>query len=61
MIRTVVIEDEEHSRKMLMGMLQENCQAITVVASADFSDARGHDADPRPGDRLARQHATGAG
>jgi len=35
MIRTVVIEDEEHSRKMLMGMLQENCRAITVVASAD--------------------------
>src|SRR6186713_571130 len=35
MIRTVVIEDEEHSRKMLMGMLQDNCRAITVVASAD--------------------------
>ena len=35
MIRTVVIEDEEHSRKMLMEMLQENCLAITVVASAD--------------------------
>ena len=35
MIRTVVIEDEEHSRKMLMQMLQENCRAITVVASAD--------------------------
>ena len=35
MIRTVVIEDEEHSRKMLMEMLQENCRAISVVASAD--------------------------
>jgi YesN/AraC family two-component response regulator len=35
MIRTVVIEDEEHSRKMLMEMLQENCRAINVVASAD--------------------------
>ena len=35
MIRTVVIEDEEHSRKMLMGMLQENCRTINVVASAD--------------------------
>ena len=35
MIRTVVIEDEEHSRKMLMEMLQENCRAISEVASAD--------------------------
>jgi two-component system, LytTR family, response regulator len=35
MIRTVVIEDEEHSRKMLMGMLRENCRAINVVGSAD--------------------------
>src|SRR5688572_31618312 len=35
MIRTVVIEDEERSRKMLMEMLHENCQGITVVASAD--------------------------
>ena len=35
MIRTVVIEDEEHSRKMLMGMLHENCRTINVVASAD--------------------------
>jgi two-component system LytT family response regulator len=35
MIRTVVVEDEEHSRKMLMEMLHENCHAITVVASAD--------------------------
>jgi len=35
MIRAVVIEDEEHSRKMLMAMLHEHCQVITVVASAD--------------------------
>jgi two-component system, LytTR family, response regulator len=35
MIRTVVIEDEEHSRKMLMEMLHENCRAINVVGSAD--------------------------
>ena len=35
MIRTVVIEDEEHSRKMLMQMLHEHCRAINVVASAD--------------------------
>jgi len=35
MIRTVVIEDEEHSRKMLMEMLHEHCRTINVVASAD--------------------------
>ena len=35
MIRTVVIEDEEHSRKMLMGMLHEHCRDINVVADAD--------------------------
>jgi len=35
MIRTVVIEDEEHSRRMLIEMLHENCKAINVVASAD--------------------------
>jgi len=35
MIRTVVIEDEEHSRKMLMEMLHEHCRDINVVASAD--------------------------
>src|SRR5688572_4491647 len=35
MIRTVVIEDEDHSRKMLMGMLREHCRAINVVGSAD--------------------------
>jgi two-component system, LytTR family, response regulator len=35
MIRTVVIEDEEHSRKMLMEMLREHCRAINVVGSAD--------------------------
>src|SRR5678816_4432234 len=35
MIRTVVIEDEVHSRKMLMEMLHEHCRAINVVGSAD--------------------------
>jgi len=35
MIRTVVIEDEEHSRKMLMGMLREHCREINIVADAD--------------------------
>lgn len=35
MIRTVVIEDEEHSRKMLMEMLREHCREIKVVADAD--------------------------
>ena len=35
MIRTVVIEDEEHSRKMLMAMLHEHCRAINVDGSAD--------------------------
>ena len=35
MIRTVVIEDEEHSRKMLLEMLREHCQQINVVAEAD--------------------------
>lgn len=35
MIRTVVIEDEEHSRKMLMAMLHEHCREINVVGDAD--------------------------
>lgn len=35
MIRTVVIEDEEHSRKMLLAMLHEHCRQINVVAEAD--------------------------
>lgn len=35
MIRTVVIDDEEHSRRMLMEMLHEHCQSLNVVASAD--------------------------
>ena len=35
MIRTVVIEDEEHSRKMLMEILHEHCRQINVVAEAD--------------------------
>jgi two-component system, LytTR family, response regulator len=34
MIRTVVIEDEEHSRNMLLQMLREHCPQITVVAEA---------------------------
>ena len=35
MIRTVVIEDEEHSRNMLMAMLHEQCKQINIVAHAD--------------------------
>ncbi len=35
MIRTVVIEDEGHSRKMLREMLHEHCRGILVVAEAD--------------------------
>ena len=35
MIRTVVIEDEGHSRKMLLEMLHEHCRQINVVAEAD--------------------------
>ena len=35
MIRTVVIEDEEHSRKMLLEMLHEHCKQIHVVAEAN--------------------------
>lgn len=35
MIRTVVIEDEEHSRNMLMEMLHEHCPQVNVVADAD--------------------------
>src|SRR5688572_18449994 len=35
MIRTIVIEDEEHSRKMLMEMLREHCGDIHVVADAN--------------------------
>jgi two-component system LytT family response regulator len=35
MIRTVVIEDEEHSRKMLMQMLHEHCRQLYVVGDAD--------------------------
>ena len=35
MIRTVVIEDEEHSRKMLMEMLHEHCRQLNVVGDAD--------------------------
>jgi hypothetical protein len=36
MIRTVVIEDEEHSRKMLLDMLREHCRQVKVVANAGF-------------------------
>ena len=35
MIPTVVIEDEDHSRKLLLEMLQENCMQINVVGEAD--------------------------
>ena len=35
MIPTVVIEDEGHSRKMLLEMLHENCMQINVVGEAD--------------------------
>jgi len=35
MIRTIVIEDEEHSRKMLLDMLREHCRQVKVVANAD--------------------------
>lgn len=35
MIRTVVIEDEEHSRKMLKAMLREHCRQLNVVCDAD--------------------------
>jgi len=35
MIRTVVIEDEGHSRRMLLEMLHEHCNQINVVAEAD--------------------------
>ena len=35
MIHTVVIEDEEHSRKMLLAMLHEHCRQINVVGEAD--------------------------
>ena len=35
MIRTVVIEDEEHSRKMLMEMLHDHCRQLNVVGNAD--------------------------
>jgi hypothetical protein len=42
MIRTVVIEDEEHSRKMLMGMLRENCRTINVVGECRLCHDRPH-------------------
>jgi two-component system LytT family response regulator len=35
MIRTVIIEDEEHSRMMLLKLLHEHCRQIQVVADAD--------------------------
>jgi len=35
MIRTIVIEDEEHSRKMLMEMLRDHCRQLSVVGNAD--------------------------
>lgn len=39
MIRTVVIEDEELSRRMLLTMLTEHCRQIHVVAEADSVDS----------------------
>src|SRR6266498_5094866 len=35
MIRAVVIEDEEYSRRVLLEMLREHCPQINVVAEAD--------------------------
>jgi two-component system LytT family response regulator len=35
MIRAVVIEDEEYSRRVLLEMLREHCGQINVVAEAD--------------------------
>ena len=35
MIRTVVIEDEEHSLKMLKAMLQEHCRQLNVLCDDD--------------------------
>ena len=35
MIRAVVVEDEEHSRRMLLVMLHEHCRQINVVAESD--------------------------
>ena len=35
MIRTVVIEDEGDSRKMLLELLHEHCRQINIVAEAD--------------------------
>jgi two-component system LytT family response regulator len=35
MIRTVVIEDEEYSRRMLLQTLTEHCPQVQVVAEAD--------------------------
>jgi len=35
MIRTVVIEDEKHSRTLLMELLHEHCKQVNVVAEAD--------------------------
>jgi len=35
MIRTIVIEDEEYSRIMLLNLLREHCPQIKIVAEAD--------------------------
>lgn len=35
MIKAVIIEDEEHSRKMLQQLLEEHCPQIKVLAEAD--------------------------
>jgi len=34
MINAVVIEDEDHSRRMLLGMLREHCPQINIVGEA---------------------------
>jgi len=35
MIRTVIIEDEEHSRMMLLEMLHEHCPQVNMLTEAD--------------------------
>jgi len=35
MIRTVLIEDEDHSRMMLRGLLREHCRQLTIVGEGD--------------------------
>ncbi|MGD9486462.1 MAG: LytR/AlgR family response regulator transcription factor [Calditrichaceae bacterium] len=35
MIRTIIVDDEEKSRKILTGMLKKNCPQVEVAAGAD--------------------------